>query len=229
MEWHLGFLELIFNPTSGTQSVTYTVGTAPCTQTSTQTITVLPNVNPAWTNPNTVCASAGTINLNGLITGTTGGSWSGTGVSGTNFNPTSGTQNVTYTVGTAPCQETQVHTITVIPDVNPAWTNPSSICANAGSISLNGLITGTTGGTWSGTGVSGITFNPASGTQNVTYTVGTTPCQETQVHTITVLPNVNPAWTNPNTVCTSAGIINLNGLITGTTGGSWSGTGVSGN
>ena len=91
-----------------------------------------------------VCVSAGTINLNGLITGTTGGSWSGTGVTGTNFNPASGTQNVTYTVGTAPCQETQVHTITVIPDVNPAWTN-SNICANAGSINLNNLITGTTG------------------------------------------------------------------------------------
>ena len=61
----------------------------------------------------------------------------------TNFNPASGTQNVTYTVGTAPCQETQVHTITVIANVNPAWTNPGSICVNAGNINLNSLITGT--------------------------------------------------------------------------------------
>jgi len=218
-----------FNPGSGTQSVTYTVGTAPCQQTQTHTITVLPDVNPTWTNPAPICANAGNINLNNLITGTTGGSWSGTGVSGNTFNPSSGTQTITYTVGTNPCQETQSHTITVIPDVNPSWTNPSPICAAAGNINLNNLITGTTGGSWSGTGVSGNTFNPSSGTQTVTYSVGTGGCIETQTHTITVLPDVNPTWTNPTPICANAGNINLNNLITGTTGGSWSGTGVSGN
>ena len=32
----------------------------------------------SWTNPSPACASAGTINLNGLITGAGGGTWSGT-------------------------------------------------------------------------------------------------------------------------------------------------------
>src|SRR5690606_8335051 len=218
-----------FNPSSGSQSVTYTVGTAPCQESSTHTITVRPDVNPAWTNPSPICAAAGSINLNSLITGTTGGSWSGTGVSGSTFNPSSGSQSVTYTVGTSPCQETQTHTITVVPDVNPAWTNPSPICAAAGSINLNSLVTGTAGGTWSGIGVSGSTFNPSSGSQSVTYTVGTAPCVETQTHTITVVPDVNPASTNPSPICAASGPINLNNLIAGTTGGSWSGTGVSGN
>jgi gliding motility-associated-like protein len=218
-----------FNPASGTQSVTYTVGTAPCQETFVQTITVNPDVDPSWTNPSAICASAGSINLNSLITGTSGGTWSGTGVSGTTFNPASGTQSVTYTVGTVPCQEISSQTITVIPDVDPAWTNPSPICAAAGSINLNSLITGTPGGTWSGTGVSGTTFNPASGTQSVTYTVGTAPCQETSIQTITVNPDVDPSWTNPSTICANAGSINLNTLITGTVGGTWSGTGVSGN
>ena len=218
-----------FNPAVGTQSVTYTVGTSPCTQSSTQTITVRPDVNPAWTNPSPICAAAGSINLNSLITGTAGGTWSGTGVSGSTFNPASGTQSVTYTVGTAPCQETSTQTITVRPDVNPAWTNPSPICAAAGSINLSSLVTGTGGGTWSGTGVSGSSFNPNSGTQSVTYTVGTSPCVETQTHTITVIPDVDPSWTNPSPICAASGSINLNNLITGNTGGSWSGTGVTGN
>lgn len=205
------------------------VGTCNSTTCQSVTVTVNPVVNPAWTNPSPICAAAGSINLNNLITGTTGGTWSGTGVSGSNFNPSSGSQSVTYTVGSAPCVQTQTHTITVIPDVNPAWTSPSPICAAAGNINLNSLITGTTGGSWSGTGVSGTTFNPASGSQSVTYTVGTSPCQETQTHTITVLPDVNPSWTNPSPVCAASGNINLDNLVTGTTGGAWSGTGVTGN
>ena len=217
-----------FDPSSGTQNVTYSVGVAPCTQTSLQTITVVPDVNPSWTNPSPICAVAGSINLNSLITGTAGGTWSGIGVSGTSFDPSSGTQNITYTVGTAPCVETSTLTITVNPDVNPSWTNPGNICAAAGSINLNSLITGTAGGTWSGTGVSGVTFDPSSGTQSVTYTVGTAPCQETSTQSITVIPDVNPSWTNPSPICAAAGSINLNSLITGTAGGTWSGTGVSG-
>ena len=217
-----------FNPASGTQSVTYTVGSAPCTQTLTQTITVILDVNPAWTNPSPICAAAGSINLNNLITGTTGGAWSGTGVSGNMFSPSSGTQSVTYTVGTSPCQETQTHTITIIPDVDPSWTNPSPVCAAAGNINLDNLITGTTGGTWSGTGVTGNIFDPNSGSQAITYTVGTAPCQETQTHTITVSA-FDASWTNPGPICEGATPIDLSTLITGSGGGTFSGTGVTGN
>ena len=218
----------VFSLSAGTQSITYTIGTAPCQETSTQTITVIPDVNPAWNNPSPICAAAGSINLSSLVTGTTGGTWSGTGVSGSSFNPASGTQSVTYTVGTAPCVETQTHTITVIPDVNPSWTNPSPICAASGPINLNSLITGTTGGSWSGTGVSGSSFNPASGTQSVTYTVGTAPCQETSTQTITVA-TVSAAWTNPSPICEGDAPINLSTLVTGSAGGSFSGTGVTAN
>ena len=217
-----------FNPSSGSQSVTYTVGSAPCVQTQTHTITVIPDVNPAWTNPSPICAAAGNINLDNLVTGTTGGTWSGTGVTGNMFSPSSGTQSVTYTVGTSPCQETQTHTITVIPDVNPAWTNPSPVCAAAGNINLDNLVTGTTGGTWSGTGVTGNMFDPNSGTQMVTYTVGTSPCQETQSHTINVSA-FDASWTNPSPICETATPIDLSTLITGSAGGTFSGTGVTGN
>ncbi|MFL3664702.1 MAG: hypothetical protein ACJ04Q_11910, partial [Flavobacteriales bacterium] len=211
-----------FNPASGTQSVTYTVGTSPCTQSQTHTITVRPDVNPAWNNPSPICAAAGSINLNSLITGTAGGTWSGTGVSGSSFNPSSGSQAITYTVGTAPCQETSTQTITVRPDVNPAWTNPGPLCAaNGGTVTL---VSAQSGGSWSGTGVtSGGVFSLSAGTQSITYTIGTAPCQETSTQTITVIPDVNPAWNNPSPICAAAGSINLSSLVTGTGGGTWSG------
>ena len=215
-----------FNPSSGSQSVTYTVGLSPCVQTSIQTITVVPDVNPSWTTPGTVCEAAGNVTL--TPTGTAGGVWSGTGVSGTTFNPSglSGNIAVTYTVGTAPCVETSVQNITVSPDVNPSWTTPGTVCEAAGNITLTP--TGTAGGVWLGAGVSGTTFNPSglSGNIAVTYSVGTAPCVETLVQNINVVPDADPSWTTPGSVCEGAGNVTL--TPTGTTGGVWSGTGVSG-
>jgi gliding motility-associated-like protein len=223
-----------FNPAglSGNISITYTVGTAPCTENSVQNINVIPDVDPGWTPPAPICANGGPINLSALVTGTAGGSWGGTGVSGTNFNPAglSGNIAVTYTVGTAPCTEQSIQNINVIPDVDPGWTPPAPICANGGPINLSALVTGTAGGSWGGTGVSGTNFNPAglSGNISVTYTVGTAPCTEQSVQNINVIPDVDPSWTSPGAICESGGIISLPPFVTGTAGGSWGGTGVSG-
>lgn len=193
------------------------------------TVTVTPTVDASWNASDTICEASGNINLNNLITGTTGGSWSGNGVTGNTFDPTFGTQAITYTVGTVPCQENLTQTLYVNPDVNPNWNAPDTICEAAGSINLDNLVTGTTGGTWSGTGVSGNMFNPSAGTQTITYTVGSSPCLETESHTIQVIQNVDPSWSNPMYLCVSNGIIDLNNFVTGTTGGTWSGTGVNGN
>jgi len=218
---------------AGTHTITYSVGASPCTQTEQHTITVEPVVNAAWNAPTTICQAAGTSDLSTLITGTTGGTFSGTGVSGNSFNPVTagvGAHDITYTVGNVPCQASVMHTVTVVADVDPAWTSPGAICESSGSINLNTLITGTAGGTWSGTGVTGNTFNPVglSGAISVTYTVGTSPCTEVSTQSISVTTAVSAAWTTPGTICEAAGNVNLSALVTGTPGGSWSGTGVSG-
>jgi gliding motility-associated-like protein len=218
-----------FDPSFGNQSVTYTVGSGACQQTLTQTITVISAVDPNWTNPSPLCASSGTFNLNPQITGTTGGTWSGTGVTGNTFNLSSGTQAITYTIGSGVCQQTLTQTITVNPDVDSSWTNPSPLCASSVTFNLNPQITGTTGGTWSGTGVTGNIFNLSSGTHAITYTVGAVACQESYTQTITVLPDVNPNWTSPTGICQDETSFDLTTTITGTTGGTWSGTGITGN
>ncbi len=224
-----------FNPSglSGNQSITYSVGTGVCLQTSAQNINVIPDVDPSWTNPATACDGASSINLNSLITGTSGGTWSGSGVSGSTFDPTGltgTTAAITYTVGTSPCQETSTQSIVVETQVSPNWNLPSSICGNSGTMDLSTLITGTTGGTFSGAGVTGNNFDPSaqSGSVNITYDVGVGACAQSQAHSINVTPDVDSSWTNPSPVCLTGGNIDLSTLITGTTGGTFSGTNVTG-
>ena len=155
----------------------------------------LPIYDPSWTAPSPLCSTDASIDLNTLITGTPGGTWSGPGVSGNTFSPAglSGNQNVTYTYtpicGTAVSSS---HNITVNASVvgSPAWTN-TSVCSNQGTIDLNSLITGTTGGTWSGIGVTGSNFNPTAGTQSITYTLGSGTCAQTSMQTLTVIPQPN--------------------------------------
>ncbi len=224
---------------TGNISVTYTVGSAPCTATSSQNISVIASANPTWTAPAPICQSAGTLNLNTLlaVTATTGGTWSGTGVTGNTFNPAGLTGNisVTYTVGTTPCVATESHNINVITVANASWAVPTPLCQSATPLDLNTLLaaSATTGGTWSGTGVTGNTFYPSGLTGNisVTYTVGSAPCTATSSQNISVIASANPTWTAPAPICQSAGALNLNTLlaVTATPGGTWSGTGVTGN
>jgi len=150
-----------------------------------------PSVAPtsATATPNPICVGSTTnLTVNGGSLGTGAGwqwysgSCGGTSVgSGSTITISPGTTTTYFVRAEGTCNNTtcQSVTVTVNPVVNPAWTNPSPICAAAGSINLNSLITGTTGGTWSGTGVSGTSFNPASGSQSVTYTVGSSPCTQT--------------------------------------------------
>jgi gliding motility-associated-like protein len=220
-----------FNPSglSGPIAVTYTVGTAPCIEVSTQNINVTPASDPSWTT-STLCASNAPVDLNTYITGTTGGTWSGTGVNGSMFDPNglSGAIAVTYTVGPVGCQYTLMQNITVIPSSDPSWTT-TTLCQTGSVVNLNSFVTGTTGGSWSGSGVTGSSFNPSglSGNISVTYTVGTSPCQSVSTQDISVVTPSNPAWTTTS-LCANAGPLDLTTLVTGTTGGTWSGTGVSG-
>jgi gliding motility-associated-like protein len=221
----------MFDPSSGSQNVTYTVGTAPCEDANTQTIDVTPAADPTWASPGTICQTAGIIDLSTLVSGTGGGTWSGTGVTGNNFDPAglSGAISVTYTVGAAPCTGVETNDITVVSNADASWTVPATLCDDAPALDLNTLVTGTAGGTWSGTGVTGNMFDPSSGSQNITYTVGTNPCDDAVSQMINVVAASDPTWVTPGNICENAGTVDLNALITGTAGGTWSGTGVTGN
>ena len=201
---------------AGTYSVTYTVGGA-CGGVDVAVVTVTSAATPNADNK-TVCVGA-TV---GLTATPAGGTWSGTGVSGSTFSAVglaAGTYSVTYTVGGA-CGGVDVAVVTVTSAATPNADN-KTVCVGA----TVGLTATPAGGTWSGTGVSGSTFSAvglAAGTYSVTYTVGGA-CGGVDVAVVTVTSAATPNADN-KTVCVGATV----GLTATPAGGTWSGTGVSG-
>jgi hypothetical protein len=105
---------------------------------------------------------------------------------------------------------------------------PSSACVNGGSYTLNGS---PAGGTFSGPGVTGNTFNPASagvgGPYTITYTYSNGTCSNSYSQTVTV--NAAPTVSFSGlaaTYCTTDAAVTLTGTPGG---GTFSGTGISGN
>jgi len=203
------------------------------TYTNNGCIPPITSLSAAWTQPAPLCQGDVQLDLNSLITGTPGGTWSGTGVTGNMFNPAglTGQIAVLYRVGNASCAIEEEKFITVNIGGDASWTSPGTLCTNSPAVNLNTYITGTSGGTWSGTGVTGTFFNPASlnGPIAITYSIGTGACISMETNTITVSASTDPTWNFASpSVCSSSPIINLDALVTGTPGGIWSGTGVSG-
>ena len=149
------------------------------------------------------------------------------------FNPAAasvGTHTITYTfnpqTGTCPIFTTSI-VITVTNPYNAAFVTPGPFCAGASCATLTPSNTYTLGtGAFSGTGVSGNNFCPATsgvGTFPVTYTIGTS-CRATQTNTITV--NANPtanAGSPAVLTCTNASV-----GLTGSGGTTYSWTGPAG-
>lgn len=72
----------------------------------------------------------------------------------------------------------------------PDWNSPGTICNNIAPLNLNTFVTGTAGGTWSGNGVNGSTFDPSglSGNIDITYTVtDLSGCSNSQTNVINVI------------------------------------------
>ncbi len=200
-----------------------------------------------------LCANNAQVSLSGSVTGATGGIWSGgTGT----FNPSNTALNATYTPTAAeiaagtltltltstgngtcnPVSSNKVITFTAAPIVD-AGAN-GSVCSNNATISLNGSVTGATGGIWSG---GAGTFSPNNTTLNATYTptaaeraagtvtltltsAGNGNCNavsDNVTYTITPAPTANAGA--DQSLCTNNPVAFLGGSVTIATGGIWSG------
>ncbi|MFN4892895.1 MAG: PKD domain-containing protein [Bacteroidota bacterium] len=119
------------------------------------TVNPLPIVNTGSYGP--VCIDASPVSLSGTPSG---GTWSGTGVTGSTFNVQTagvGSHQIIYNYTDANgCSAADTTSITVnpLPVVNTGSYGP--VCIDASPVSLSGT---PSGGTWSGTGVTGSTFN----------------------------------------------------------------------
>jgi len=231
----------VYSPNStGTFTLIYTfINSNSCVNSDSIQVSV---INPTQANAGfdfDTCISAGLVNLQNNQTPTPiGGTWTGPGVSGINFNPitaTAGNHILTYTVGTGTCltADSIVATVNPLPTIT---TSPNvSICI-FDSTQLNASAAGGIVYTWSPTtGLSNPNIsNPmASPATTTTYTVTVTNvngCVNTKNITVTVnpLPLVE-AGSNLN-LCNSGGTITqtLTGFSPTTNGtGIWSGANVS--
>ncbi len=158
-------MEVLFGSSSG------------CSSSSQMTVTVNPLPTVSAGPDATVCAGQSTT-LNGSGSGYSSLLWTpGTGLNNASIlNPTatpSTTTNYTLTATSgAGCVASDAAMVTVTPLPNASFTGlNSTYCTTAGPATLTPA---TPGGTFSGSGVVGNTFDPTSvsvGTYNVTYTI----------------------------------------------------------
>jgi len=154
----------ILNPANasiGNNTYTYTIGSATCSASNNTTISIEQFVPSTITGSlNGICLPSAAINLSSaLSTSSLGiGTWSGPGVSGTNFDPTIagvGTHTITYITTSAPtvslCPSISITTVNVNFVAQPTITSVGPLCSSFAPITLSGL---PAGGTWFGNGVS---------------------------------------------------------------------------
>jgi len=221
----------MFNPSvgAGTYTITYSyTGVNGCSNSASSTITVnqLPPVHLHSFSP--VCQGSSPVTLMGGSP--PHGTYSGNGVSGTTFYPHvagMGTTTITYTyTDNAGCSNSASSNITVAALPNVTIGTYNDVCDGSSPMVLK---TGwPMGGTYSGSGVSGGTFNPTAvgiGTTAITYTyTDANGCSNTATSYITV--DAAPSVTLPmfNDVCKTTPVFQLTG---GTpAGGTYSGNGV---
>jgi hypothetical protein len=210
----------MFDPSAGTQTLTYTV-TNSCGSASDDmvvTITPMPTANAG--NDLAACATDPDLTLVGAPAG---GVWSGVGVTGNMFDPSEGTQTLTYTVSNScgSASDDLVVTVTAMPTADAGA--DLAACANDSDITLVGA---PAGGVWSGIGVTGNMFDPSEGTQTLTYTVSNScgSASDDLVVTVTAMPTADAGA--DLAACANDSDITLVGAPAG---GVWSGVGVTGN
>ncbi|MCX6269792.1 MAG: IgGFc-binding protein, partial [Bacteroidetes bacterium] len=170
-------------------TITYTDDNQ-CTNSYSTNITVSPLPLVTFEPPDPVCADIQSVNLIGHPTG---GTYTGTGISGDAFQPSiagPGTWTISYSwKDIYGCTNTASQDIIVYPLPAVSLSSVSAVCADAQPVTLTGT---PPGGVFSGTGVSGNQFFPAiaqAGSHILSYTiVDGNGCRNVSQQNVTVYP-----------------------------------------
>ena len=208
---------------ANTYTITYTTQ-GNCSMPYTTSVVVNANVDATISAVADLCNDASAINLTAADAG---GTWSGQGVSATGtFTPNSVTPNtytITYSIGGA-CPDTDTQDITILEVPDGTITPAGPFCQDA---LPQTLVAASTGGTWSGTGITNAAtgsfgaVNTPAGNYSITYT---TPGQCSHVfnQTVQVIENLDATIGSAGPFCEDDAPYTLTAASPG---GVWSGTG----
>lgn len=191
---------------------TYTLpGTAPCpADAATVLVTEMTAADAGTDALLALCSQDAPVDLSTVLNGepANGGSWTGPdgGPFSGSFDPAASVPgSYTYTVSAiAPCMSasaTVTASVTASPDAS--WNAPSPVCSANGPLDLDALAVTVAGGSWSGSGVNGHAFDPASldGEQTIVHSVTQGGCTATAEGTITVLASPVADAGNDDATC----------------------------
>jgi|GEM_PF-1468530 len=202
--------------TIGNYVVTYNVTSGACQSSSTQNVAVTAAPNATFSYANTSYCSNGTNPQVVLGTGASAGTFSAS-PSGLSINAstgainlsasTAGSYTVTNTIAAAGGCAADVKTFNVSVVAAPTASIAAipAVCENAGSVTLSAT---PAGGTFSGTAVSGNSFDPAvagTGTYTITYSVTQSGCTSTDSKQVVVGAPSNATFSYANTSYCSNG------------------------
>lgn len=178
-------------------------------------------------NPDTVCLNSGSVSLSAQPGG---GSWSGTAVTGSTFNPDSagtGTHDLIYLFQNGTCFTED--TISIEVTVPPVVSHPSdTVCETASAFAPQGA--SIPGGTYSGSGIFNNMFYADSAqftSNNITYTVTDSISGCTASDLFQIWVDTVPVVVFPDTsFCENEPSININWV--NPSGGTFSGVGMDG-
>jgi gliding motility-associated-like protein len=245
----------IADTTAKTVTLTLTAnGNSPCTSSADDvkiTINPVPIVNAG---PDATICNGSTGLLNGKVLHASGGTWTTNGT-GT-FAPDANTLNASYipspadttagsvtltltSSGMGTCNPVSDQMIITLRKKPTANAGPDiTICADAGSYALAGIVTNASGGTWSSSSGGGFLVSPPgfnaiygpttqdslNGQVVLTFTTTGTgacaPVSDNMTLTINPIPSAD-AGPPSMTVCLSANTVSLNGTVKNATSGFW--------
>jgi gliding motility-associated-like protein len=213
----------------GYNTITYEAGAGECTASDNLDILVIETPSPTISDPGDFCSDDDPESLSADIAG---GIWIGDGITdaatGT-FDPSQaniGTNTVTYEVTNSGCTGTDMIDINVYDSADASIDAAGPFCTDDDPVDLTAA---TSGGTWSGNGItdaSNGTFDPSEaniGTNTITYEVGTGTCADIDSIDIEVYEATIATIDDPGDFCSDDDTVVLNAANPG---GTWNGDGI---
>ncbi len=160
---------------SGDITISYVIGSGACLDSDTETFHVYADVDATINAAGPFCTSDSPVLLTAA---SAGGTWSGTGITDPatgEFDPgsvTPGNYVITYDIVNGECSDSDTESISVQDAPDPTITSATDFCVNGTSVLLSAA---SSGGTWSGTGITDPAtgaFDPSTagvGTHTITY------------------------------------------------------------